>query len=290
MSCEVLNKIGTGDCERNVHHKSDPNLAKIIATELVAEIIENALDIVEDSDERKSTTVVGDILDSLTKKFDKEMEMMEDSAKFDDKEECCSLPLKGLGDQLNADKEIIRVETSVRHPPVEKRNRLTDLVKNSKHILAKLILNESKEALAAKNEEVIRVVELDSGDQPFKIDRKILPENIPLPRDDSKEILEEDQAENEKMDEIELVEPNDNEGGKGEEVHKKTMTFPMDGRSGKAMGLAARCRTLKFPQELKKKKWNIGSKLINYIRKHHKKEDKEKEAGGVVLQPKVDNE
>ncbi|KAJ8981017.1 hypothetical protein NQ317_019696 [Molorchus minor] len=66
------------------------------------------------------------------------------------------------------------------------------------------------------------------------------------------------------------------------------MTFPLD-RSGKPLGFAARCRTLKFPQELKKKKWNIGSKLINYIRKH-KKDEKVKEGGSVEFQPNPDNE
>ncbi|KAJ8935938.1 hypothetical protein NQ314_012559 [Rhamnusium bicolor] len=287
MSCEVLNKIGTGDCETNLLCKSDPNFAKLVASELVAEILESALDIVEDCEKEKSTKVVGDILENLANKF-QEMNISEENkdliASLSEKDEC-SLPLKGLGDQLKADGEIITEEASVRHPPVEKKNRLTDLVKNSKHVLAKLILNENKEAkFGPKNEKLIRVVELDSGDQPFKTRKKVLPENVPLPRNDSEEILEEPK-ENDVMDEIQLFGSSEKNGSQEEDDYKKRMTFPLAGGSGKTLSIGARCRTLKFPGELNAKKWNIGSKIINYIRKHHKKEDKSKEIDGVEFQP-----
>ncbi|KAJ8981016.1 hypothetical protein NQ317_019695 [Molorchus minor] len=192
MSCEVLNKIGTGDCERKtLHCKSDPSLAKILA--------------IEERDDKRSKKVVGDIVDTITKSFNT-MQIIEENTKHSEKEVCCTVSSKGVGDQLKANREVITAESPVRHPPVEKKNRLTDL----------LILNENKEVLESQPEEVIRVVELDSGDKSFKANRKILPENVPLPRNDSREILGNI---DEKMDEIELFEPKERSGaGNGEDL------------------------------------------------------------------------
>lgn len=206
------------------------------------------------------------------------------SMKLSYEREGTCLPLKGIGDQLESEEEIIQEETSVKYPPVEKKNRLTDLVKNSKHVLAKLILNERRDTFEMKNEKVVRIVDLNSGEPSFKVRRNIVPENIPLPKSDSREILEETIVE-ETMDEIQLYASDEKCEGKGD-IYKKTMTFPLASGSGKNLSIAARCRTLKFPVELKKKKWNIGSKIINYIRKHKKEDVKD----GVEIQPKTETD
>lgn len=277
---------GTGDCESKLHCKSETDLAQIVASELVSEILENALDIVEECEQEKSTRVVGDILETLANRF-QEMNISEEN-KNSPKQSCekeGSFPLlKGVGDQLEGEEEVLQEENSNKFPPVEKKNRLTDLVKNSKHVLAKLILNERKESFEKKNEKVIRVVDLESGEPSYKVRRSIIPENIPLPKNDSREILG-DTIPEETMDEIQLYGSTEKQcEGKGDVY--KTMTFPLASGSGRNLSLAARCRTLKFPVELKKKKWNIGAKIINYIRKHKKEEVKD----GVEIQPKTESD
>ncbi|KAJ8920461.1 hypothetical protein NQ315_005329 [Exocentrus adspersus] len=254
----------------------------------VLEKIENALDIVEECEQETSVKIVGDILENLANKF-QEMNISEDKSltKFTCEKQGV-LPLKGTGDQLKGDDEV--VEDDRRHPRVEKKNRLTDLVKNSKHVLAKLILNEHKESTESmkneKVEKVLRVVDLDIGEPSFKSRKKIHPENIPLPRSDSREILQSPIPE-ETMDEIQLYgSPDDKCAGKGD-ICQKTMTFPLASGSAKSLTLAERCRTLKFPMELKKKKWNIGSKIVNYIRKHKKGDVSN---GSVEIQPKNDSD
>nr|CAI5869458.1 unnamed protein product [Callosobruchus analis] len=275
MSCEVVNTIGTGDCELEKNCKSERGFANLVATELVSEIIENALDIVDEK-AKKEDTSIGNILDKLSNKF-KDMVLAEDVPKA---EETCSIsPKGGIGDQLNVDGSIME-EEPVRLPPVEKKNRLTDLVKNSKHILAKLIMTESKENTGDdKEEKVMSVVDLDSGDPPFRVISE---------KTDESAIHE--QSDEYKMEEIKLCSQSSETTPK-ESYDKKTMTFPLvasSSSSGKTGSLASRYRTLKFPQELmKKKKWNIGTKIVNYIRKHQKKGEKEdkKTGDGVEINP-----
>nr|XP_023023623.1 uncharacterized protein LOC111511835 [Leptinotarsa decemlineata] len=292
MSCEVINKIGTGDCELEKKSRSEQNLATAVASELVSEILEDALNIVVEIEDQKSVKVVGDILENLSNKF-QELAISEEKMKMEDKIEAiiCTTPLKGLGDQLEAD-EGISEETPIKHQTVEKKSRLTDLVKNSKQILAKLMLSENTKETSFDSgpERVLRVVELDSGDRPSKLKEYISPETVPLPQSDSCEILAELTKED-SMDDIQLASSSDKSTQKGDD-YKKTMTFPMAGTSGKGLSLASRYRTLKFPCELKKKKWNFGTKIINYIRKHQsKKEGKQKAVrGGIEIKPKTDDE
>lgn len=51
--------------------------------------------------------------------------------------------LAGTGDQLESTKEVVPDDKKERHPTVEKKSRLTDLVKNSKQLLSKYILNDN---------------------------------------------------------------------------------------------------------------------------------------------------
>ncbi|KAG5883477.1 hypothetical protein JTB14_038351 [Gonioctena quinquepunctata] len=285
MSCEVINKIGTGDCDLEKISKSEQKLATAIATELVSEILEDALDIVEEIEEKSTVKVVGDIFDNLSNQF-QELVISEEKLKMEKIEGIISTPpLTGLGDQLETD-EGIGEETPIKHQTVEKKSRLTDLVKNSKQILAKLMQSESTKETSSGNsptEKVICVIELDSGDQAPKT-AEISPENIPLPRNDSCEILK--VLDREDMDEIQLSSFSDKGTQKGED-YKKTMTFPLAGPSEKNLSFSARYRTLKFPYELKKKKWNFGTKIMNYIRKHQaKKEAKQDSVCSIEIQPK----
>ncbi|CAH1984981.1 unnamed protein product [Acanthoscelides obtectus] len=263
MSCELVNTIGIGDCEFDKNRKSERVFATTIADEFVSEIIENALDIVDET-ARQEEASIGYILDNLSNKF-KDMVLVEELPKSVDKRSIS--PKGGIGDQLKIDESMVEEET-VRLPPVEKKNRLTDLVKNSKHILAKLIMTEAKEnPVDDKEEKVVRVVDIDSGDPPFKV----------VPEHKHETVLREGGEEN-KMEDVQLGQSS--ETTPKESYDKKTMTFPMTtstSSSGNTGSLASRYRTLKFTQELmKKRNWSFGTKILNYIRKHQKKGEKEK--------------
>lgn len=63
--------------------------------------------------------------------------------------------MPGTGDQRDSIETLESPEPVIHHPRVEKKNRLTDLVKNSKQVLAKIIQSESKADIheAKKGEE-----------------------------------------------------------------------------------------------------------------------------------------
>lgn len=248
---------------------------------MVVEILENALEIVDDPEETTSS-FSGNIMESLSSTFQdvKTAENLQSSETI-----TCKRPLKGLGDQLKAEEDAIN-EEQIRHPPVEKKNRLTDLVKNSKQILSKLILNESSHRMEMNTEKLIRVVDLDTQENRYKLKQIIDPENVPLPPSDSCEILNKLGDEN-KMEEIELA--NSSLKNDIEEIRAKTMTFPLAGPSGPSSSFLGRYRTLKFPNDLKHKKWNFGTKIINYIKKKGlSKRGETKPSNGIEITPKED--
>lgn len=205
--------------------------------------------------------------------------------------------MKGLGDQLKAQEDVIGEEI-IKHPPVEKKNRLTDLVKNSKQILSKLILHEGNYQNDTNNEKLLKVVDLESKGHRYKTKHSIKPESVPLPPCDSSEILKKldeeiDKASEEgKLEDVELASTSFDKTNT-DEIRAKTMTFPLTGSSGPSTSFLGRYRTLKFPNELKQKKWNIGSKLINYIKKKgsNKKTDgtETKTSNGIEITPKEDD-
>lgn len=288
--CKIF--LGTGDCELNKNCKSDIKLVDNLASDLVVEILENALEIVDDV-EVKTCKLGGDIMETLSSKF-QEMNLTESLNSPDDI--VCERSLKGLGDQLKAEEGALS-EEPIKHPPVEKKNRLTDLVKNSKQILSKLILSESTHNIEVKNEKVIRVVDLDSKEQRYKTKVAVKPENVPLPPCESSEILQTldegnaDRPEGEKLEEVELASTSFKSDI--EEIRAKTMTFPLAGPSAPSSSFLDRYRTLKFSHDFKHKKWNIGSKIINYIKKkgqNRKSDGKESKASnGVEITPKEDD-
>lgn len=244
---------------------------------MVSEIIDNALDVVEEL-EAKSVKNVGDILENLSNKF-QELAISEEKSKISEIMEGSHASTFGVGDHIDANKEV-STPPGIRQPPVEKKSRLTDLVKNSKHLWAKLMLNEHKdETRDSKSEKILRVVDLDCKEQPFKaVKSEQLPEDLPLPRSDSEDILN-SPDENNSLDEINLS------SSHGDEI-KKTMTFPLAGSSGKSL---MECyRTIKLTADLKKKKWNIGTKIVNYIRKQQAKRQGKGVSEGIEITPQAD--
>ncbi|XP_028138426.2 uncharacterized protein LOC114332847 [Diabrotica virgifera virgifera] len=181
MSCEIVEIIGTGDYETYEKiSKNQSNFATVLASELVSDIIDNALDIVEDKDRQKMNTS-GDIFENLSNKFQglvitEEQRYMEGVPAASSK-----ILLEGIGDQLQREQEIEK-EAVIKHPPVEKKNRLSDLVKNSKQLLTKIMHAESKAELSdAKSEKVVKVVDLDAVEVPYKVKKILKPEDVLLP-------------------------------------------------------------------------------------------------------------
>lgn len=191
--------------------------------------------------------------------------------------------MAGTGDQRNSIETLESPEPVIRHPRVEKKNRLTDLVKNSKQVLAKIIQSESKADIheAKKGEEklvevlpptlfvystfyvlFVQVIDLDCpkpNDNPFKIRKKPLPEEVPLPEDNSTDLLNPPE---DLMDEIKLNSPKDDPT-----VEKKRMTFPRASGARARAAFVAKCRTLKKEATMKRKKWDVGSRIANFFRK-----------------------
>uniref|UniRef100_A0A6P7FQC1 Uncharacterized protein LOC114332847 n=1 Tax=Diabrotica virgifera virgifera TaxID=50390 RepID=A0A6P7FQC1_DIAVI len=282
MSCEIVEIIGTGDYETYEKiSKNQSNFATVLASELVSDIIDNALDIVEDKDRQKMNTS-GDIFENLSNKFQglvitEEQRYMEGVPAASSK-----ILLEGIGDQLQREQEIEK-EAVIKHPPVEKKNRLSDLVKNSKQLLTKIMHAESKAELSdAKSEKVVKVVDLDAVEVPYKVKKILKPEDVLLPGNDSDEILQSPSEDEEPLEEIQLH-ASHNKDRTPSKILKKTMTFPLAGSSRKLM---ERYRTLKFTGESpSKKKWNVGGKIMDYIRRQRAKRQSADAKDGIEISP-----
>lgn len=94
------------------------------------------------------------------------------------------------------------------------------------------------------------------NEKPYKIRKK--PEEIPLPEDDSTDLLNPPE---DLMEEIKLNSP------KEELVEKKRMTIPRASGARARAAFVAKCRTLKKEATLKRKKWDVGSRIANFFRK-----------------------
>lgn len=110
------------------------------------------------------------------------------------------------------------------------------------------------------------MVELDCiqpSDLPFK--SRTVPEEVPLPDSESDATPSPPHFE-ESLEEIGL------DGGKNEVDkpvdERRRMTFPRAGGSRAKAVFVARCRTLKREAtNLKKKKWDVKGKIVNFFRK-----------------------
>ncbi|ENN71713.1 hypothetical protein HUJ04_006191 [Dendroctonus ponderosae] len=246
--------VGTGD------GKLPTNVAsKTIAKDIVLEIVDNVLDTV-DGKEMEQITV-----EEFKERFSQEMAGNKSKP---------GNSLIGTGDQKSSD-ALKTPEALFSHPPVEKKSRLTDLVKNSKQVLAKIMMSDSKLKLPQEkkeDEKIVEVVELDCiqpSDVPFK--SRIVPEEVPLPDTDSDATPSPPHFE-ESLEEIGL------DPAKNEEIPpadgRRRMTFPRAGGSRAKAAFVARCRTLKREAtNLKKKKWDVKGKIVNFFRKKPAQED-----------------
>ncbi|XP_030756734.1 uncharacterized protein LOC115882682 [Sitophilus oryzae] len=287
VACEI---VGTGDGKiENLHKSSDRLTSKVIAKELVLEIVNSALDMVEES--------------SCSREMMENEEKIRDKKCYgsDDPKEKIVVPLKGTGDQ-GSNEAFEQTEVCPFHPPVEKKNRLTDLVKNSKQLLAKIMMSESKVSFQQQKKEeqeehVVDVIELDCiqiHDLPFTCRQKILPEEVPLPRNDSLEILNPPIEEASLEEDQDIGEESEVMPGKSKESLKKTSTFPRSNGAKAKAAFAAKCRTLRMSTlNLKKKKWNVGGRIVNFFKK--KKDSKAAvndpmKSDGVEDLPNKDNE
>ncbi|CAG9772993.1 unnamed protein product [Ceutorhynchus assimilis] len=162
FTCEI---IGTGDGKLENLEKTHSPPSTSMVKGIVEDIIENALDISENS--------------------------------------CVAAPREkspcffGTGDQKSD--EDIKKKISCYFPQVEKKTRLTDLVRNSKQILQKMMMSESKTTIQEQErkaeelqEKLIQAIDLDCiqlSDVQHKIKTPISPEEVDLPKNDSADIL-----------------------------------------------------------------------------------------------------
>ncbi|KAL1506138.1 hypothetical protein ABEB36_005557 [Hypothenemus hampei] len=261
VDCEV---VGTGDGKLKNSIKSDTRASKAIAKSTLLEIVNNAVDVASVRSNSSPLSVLEKIpIETLIGKPIK------------DTKEKSAAPLTGTGDQRS--NEALEIEeTIIQHPPVEKKNRLMDLVKNSKQAIAKIIMSDSKIALQEKKKEVEKIVEVidldcvQPTDLPFKSNSGKVPEEVGLRHIVSHEILASTPFQYEDMEELSLSKDDSIDYGE-----LKRMTLPaISGGNAKAVFLE-KCRTLKREAtNFKKKKWYVGGKLANFFKKK-KKSDKE---------------
>lgn len=211
-------------------------------------------------------------------------------------------PVKGgLGDQTPTG--IAAEQKPVEPPQIEKKSRVTDLIKNSRQVLSEYIRKERSKKNADKAEETqekfIQSIELDCvkpGDKPFKARKKYIPENIPLPPDNEEEIEEiiRVQPEDHTMDVVDLpsktiegITAENTHGAKGDESNNYNMIFVLspnenvrlnEGESPSSVNVVSEGSSNVLKDAVKevkekKKKRNFGSRLIALFKKHPKEQE-----------------
>lgn len=162
MACEI---IGTGDGKLGSPRKNEGS--KTIAKDVVLEIIDNALDIVDD----KSRSVMDKILvEELQERFTltKDKPPTPLTGKTTNLNNLVTkVAMAGTGDQRDSIETLESPEPVICHPRVEKKNRLTDLVKNSKQVLAKIIQSESKADIQDTKKGEEKLVEVLCTHKPY---------------------------------------------------------------------------------------------------------------------------
>lgn len=321
----------------------DSNLTNIVADELVNEILESALDIatkVSDSALKwRSFTETNEVdneridvdtcnkspqLNEITEGLGKIR--VENSNKESDESvplaaevkkllnEMMSPPYEivnydkapikgGVGDQPPKRTEKEHQERVPEPPQIEKKSRVTDLIKNSKQILSEYIMKEKTKPIQDKleetQEEFLQVIELECvkpGDKPFKAQRKYIPEDVPLPNEEDEEEIEEVirvQPDDNTMEVVNLPQKTpeernsssseDAQGGKGDEFNNYNMIVVLspnenahlnEGESPSTVNVVTEESTDVLKDAVKqtkdKKKWNLGSRLFGLFKKQPK--------------------
>lgn len=197
----------------------------------------------------------------------------------------------GVGDQPIIPKQESEVEVfdqpapqECTTTPVEKKSRVADLVKSSKQVLSAYILDEKtkqiRDALEEEQEQFLQVFELEATKAAqFKAYKKIQPEAVPLPNDDAD--IEEDFQRlpevTDAMDTIDLSttatdqEKSEIESEKemkgGNTTFKPLDVIPEIVRDGPSEPNQDTDESNKD----KKKKWNLGSRIMQFIRRPRQK-------------------
>lgn len=182
---------------------------------------------------------------------------------------------------------------------VEKKSRVTDLIKHSKQILSEYITHDAskqnQENFEDIEEQVIQVIELDCvkpGEEKFLVHRKIRPEDIPLPEDDEEELIKipDDQT----MDVIDLSSKafeaeqkavcetqEDPKECKTNESKKYNITVVMSPNNSLKPDAGSVCESSAFgansnaklknavcEEKCKNKRWNLGARIMGLFRKN----------------------
>lgn len=245
----IDNKILESECLLDTNKKSNT-----IAFEVVQNIVENALDVA--SDFKQET--IGDIVNQYTprcmkdfnEKSQKKLTPTEEEVKKFIGEFNSSPPSKGVGDQLLPSKEVLPKKKSFtlpgKHFSLERKARLTDLVKNSKSLISRFLnqdtIKQTENEWEEKNEQFLKSIELNSITPSSSLKRKEKESSI------DEEFLE---IPNETlMDNIDL--------SKGD--------FPLASCS-RFSSSQPDLQKVQQEQTKERKKWNIKAKIVNYIRK-----------------------
>ncbi|KAF2894985.1 hypothetical protein ILUMI_11185 [Ignelater luminosus] len=217
-------------------------------------------------------------------------------------------PVKGgVGDQP------ILINEPIPEPEVpravEKKSRVTDLVKNSPQIISEYLMmderaKQNQEEWEESEEQLLQVIELDyvkPGEEPFRVQKKMYPENIALPEDNNESELVVPQED----DILKIVDLSSNafreeerqlsnitensDGAKGDELTNDNMVIVMSPHETAVSG----GEIIESPQivdqkeieeshmkqpKSKKKKWNFGTKLFGFLKKGHKTSEHESSA------------
>lgn len=213
-----------------------------------------------------------------------------------------AIPVKGggVGDQLSEDIAQVIISEPHTEPEVtrtvEKKSRVTDLVKNSPQIINEYLKidensKQTQEEWEETEERLIRVIELDHvkhGEENFKVPKKMQPEDVALPEDENEDIDEvilmpmDDHI----MDIVDLTSApfrdeeneinlenstllNEDKRFTHEKINaafEPTPNTKMNNSEEQEMSGDSAVKD----KRRKKKKWNIGSRLWGFFKKSHK--------------------
>ncbi|XP_044756536.1 uncharacterized protein LOC123315053 [Coccinella septempunctata] len=263
-----------------------------VAVELLNDIVENALDsVLTDEGGTRNVCMVGDIVDQFTPRATKLTDLYDTSSDIKNRKiltsteeevkkfigEISSPSTKGTGDQLGESEEIVAKKKSFtfssRNFTLEKKTRLTDLVKNSKSLISKFLSIETKSKDSEweeHSEEFVKCIELDQINAKEKR-RTLKDQNIrsvtPSHSGEMIRIPDETGMENINLKDIKGTAAEQSFEVEMDHV-QKSMTFPI-----------ASCSKIpstehEGKESLKdKKKWSLGSRIVNYIKKRTSKRD-----------------
>lgn len=267
---------------------AESNIATLFAQDIVNEVLQKALTIVTQVHDTHTLTTYNKnhIIGEYVKRGIELCDVAHPALlKMEtEKSEATGLPITckdlpgrgGVGDQPIIPRQNSQVEVSdqpapqecVTATPVEKKSRVADLVKSSKQILSAYILDEKtkkiRDALEEGQEQLVQVIELEDTKAHFKAHNKIQPEAVPLPQDDDDDDHDDDfQQISDAMDTIDLNENESENEKKPLDVIPEIVRDDGPSQSAASAGEA--------DAKEKKKKWNFGARIMQFIRKPKQK-------------------